>query len=90
MLKLLQIALTICVSTASCERSISALKQRKTYLRSTMHEERLANLAVLSVEHEISRGLCLQDVVDKLTRTEGFFYPRLMCVLLAECFSHYV
>ena len=31
-LRVLQIALTICVSSASCERSFSALKQIKTYL----------------------------------------------------------
>jgi len=48
LLKVLQIALTICVSCASCERSFSALKCIKTYLRSTMQEERLVNLAVLS------------------------------------------
>ena len=48
LLKLLQIALTICVSSASFERSFSALKRIKTYLRSTMHEERLVNLAVLA------------------------------------------
>ena len=65
LLRLIQIALTICVSTASCERSFSALKRIKTYLRSTMHEERLVNLAVPSVEQEISRTLSLEDVVDK-------------------------
>ena len=47
LLRLLQTALTICVSSASCERSFSALRGTKTYLRSTMHEERLVNLAVL-------------------------------------------
>ena len=55
--RILQIALTICVSSASCERSFSALKRIKTYLRSTMQEERLVNLAVLSVEREISQTL---------------------------------
>ena len=40
---------------ASHERSFSALKRIKTNLRSTMHEERLINLAVLlSAEQEIS------------------------------------
>jgi len=65
LLKVLQIALTICVSSASCERSFSALKRIKTYLRSTMQEERLVNLAVLSVEREISRNLNFDEVIDK-------------------------
>ena len=64
-LRILQIALTICVSSASCERSFSALKWIKTYLRSTMQEKRLVNLALLSVEQEISRALNLEDVIDK-------------------------
>ena len=66
LLKLVQVPLTICVSTASCERSFSALKRLKTYLRSTMHEDRLVNLALLSVEQEIFHTLSLEDVVDKL------------------------
>lgn len=37
LLRLLHIALTICVSFASCERSFSALKRIKTYLGSRMH-----------------------------------------------------
>ena len=67
LLKLLQIALTICVSSASCERSFSALKRIKTYLRSTMYEGRLVNLAVLSVEREISQTLNLESVIDKFS-----------------------
>ena len=63
--RLLQIALTICVSSASCERSFSALKRIKTYLRSTMNEERLVSLAVLSTEREISQSLNLEEVIDK-------------------------
>ena len=65
LLKVLQIALTICVSSASCERSFSALKRIKNYLRSTMNEDRLVNLAILSVEREISQSLSLDDAVDK-------------------------
>ena len=44
LLKLLQITQTIAVSTAECERSFSALKRIKTYLRSTMSNDRLSNL----------------------------------------------
>ena len=68
--KLVRIALTIAVSTAQCERSFSALKRIKTYLRSTMGEERLANLAVLSVEREMSRRLSLDDVVHSFAKKD--------------------
>ena len=62
--KLLHIALTIVVSTAECERSFSALKRIKTYLHSTMLNERLCDLAILSVEKEISKNLALDEVID--------------------------
>ena len=61
--KLLRIAMTIAVSTAHCERSFSALKRIKSYLRSTMGEDRLANLAILSIERYISGSLVLDDVI---------------------------
>ena len=61
--KLLRIAMTIAVSTAHCERSFSTLKRTKSYLRSTMGEDRLADLAILSIEREISGSLVLDDVI---------------------------
>ena len=41
--KVLKIALTLAVSSAQCERSFSALKRIKMYLRTTMTEERLSD-----------------------------------------------
>ena len=66
--KLVRIALTIAVSTAQCERSFSALKRIKTYLRSTMGEDRLASLALLSIEREMSKSLSLDDVVTNFAK----------------------
>ena len=48
----LRIFLTIPVTVASCERSFSTLKLVRTYLSSTMSQERLSNLAVWSTEHK--------------------------------------
>ena len=46
----LQILLTIAVSIASCERSFSKLKIILSYLRASMGQDRLSNLALLSIE----------------------------------------
>ena len=53
----LVIAMTYGTSTATVERSFSSLHRIKTYLRSTMSQERLDNLALLSIERELSSRL---------------------------------
>ncbi len=61
----LQLFLTICVAVASCERSFSKLKLIKNYLRSTMGQSRLSNLAILSIESELAKSIDFDEVVDK-------------------------
>lgn len=46
---LLRIFATILVTTATAERTFSLLKRLKTYLRSTMGEERLNGLALANL-----------------------------------------
>ena len=48
----LQILLTVSISVAGCKRLFSKMKLIMTYLRSTMTEGRLTNLAILSIERE--------------------------------------
>lgn len=60
----LRILLTLPVSVASAERSFSKLKLIKTYLRSTMSQERLSGLAIISIEHEVSRSLDYMKIID--------------------------
>ena len=53
--QLLNLLITIPMSTSEAERSFSTLRRIKTFLRSTMTEDRLSALAVLAVErHFIS------------------------------------
>lgn len=49
--------MVIPISSAVAERSFSALRRIKTYLRSTMTTERLHNAAILSIEREMSSQL---------------------------------
>ena len=59
----LRILLTIPVTVASGERSFSKLKLIKTYLRSTMGDDRLTSLAMLSIENELAHSLDMSDVI---------------------------
>ena len=68
--QLAQIALTITVTTAESERSFSTLKRIKTRLRSTMTEERLSDLAFLSIEREVVRELNYEDIINEFASTD--------------------
>ena len=59
----LRILLTIPVTVASGERSFSKLKLIKTYLRSAFHQERLNNLARLSIESPVSRDINFDKIL---------------------------
>ncbi|XP_029154759.1 zinc finger MYM-type protein 1-like [Nylanderia fulva] len=61
----LRIFLTLPVSVASGERSFSKLKIIKNYLRSTMSQEKLSSLALISIEHEISESIDLSKIIDE-------------------------
>ena len=65
------IYLTLAVSVALCERSFSKLKLIKTYLRSTMGQNRLTNLAILSIEREQTESLDFDEVIDQFSSTKS-------------------
>uniref|UniRef100_A0A671TYV4 TTF-type domain-containing protein n=1 Tax=Sparus aurata TaxID=8175 RepID=A0A671TYV4_SPAAU len=66
--RLCKIAVAIPVSSASCERSFSTLKRVKTCLRSTISDERLSNLGVLSIESKRAKALNMEDFVDRFAK----------------------
>jgi hypothetical protein len=59
----MRIALTIGITVASAERSFSVLKLIKTYSRSTMTQQRLSDLALISIESEVAKSLKVSDIV---------------------------
>ena len=62
--RLSQIAVTIPVSSAACERCFSTLKRIKTYLRNSMTDSRLSSLGMLSIESERAKSLNMTTFVD--------------------------
>ena len=59
-----RILLTIPVTVASAERSFSKLKLLKSYLRSTMSQERLNGLAMISIENDILEQINYEELIE--------------------------
>ncbi|KAH9782483.1 Ac-like transposase [Citrus sinensis] len=59
-----RILLTIPVTVASAERNFSKLKLIKSFLRSTMSQEKLNGLAMLSIEKDFLGNLHFEDLIN--------------------------
>ena len=65
--KLLQIAFTIPVSLATCERSFSSMRRIKNWLRTTMRQERFSNLSILNIERDITNNLDTKTIINQFS-----------------------
>ena len=61
----LRIYLSLMVSNCSGERSFSKLKRIKNELRTSMHQDRLNHLSLLSIEHELLREIDEKVIISK-------------------------
>lgn len=61
----LKIVLTIPVGVASAEGRFSKLKIIKNYLRTTMAQDRLSNLATISIERDIVQSINVNAICEK-------------------------
>lgn len=52
--KMVQVSHTLPVTSATSERSFSAIRRINTYLRSTMVHDRFSDLAVLNIEKDLT------------------------------------
>ena len=66
----IRIFLTLPVAAASAERSFSKLKLIKNYLRSTISQERLGGLAVMSIEYEAAQSIDYSEIIDKFAQAK--------------------
>lgn len=67
----LRILLTMPVTTATAERSFSKLKIIKNYMRTTMTQERLTNLALLSIESDLCEQLDYSDLINSFSEIKA-------------------
>ncbi|KAL4131914.1 hypothetical protein QTP88_009146 [Uroleucon formosanum] len=67
----LRILLTLPITTASAERSFSKLKIIKNYLRTTMVQERLSDLAIISIERDLCENIDYNDIIEKFAEIKA-------------------
>ena len=67
----LRIFLTAPATAASAERSFSKLKLMKNYLRSIMGQDRLTNLARLSIESDIAKQIDFDSVIRSFAKKKA-------------------
>lgn len=67
----LQIFLTMPVTNCSSELSFSSLKRIKNRLRSTLSQENIDALGILSIESDITANLNFDDVIDQFSKQKA-------------------
>ena len=63
--KLSRVALCIPVGTASCERSFSAMRRIRNYLRVAMGQERFSNFGLLNIENDIATKVDCENIFNQ-------------------------
>lgn len=67
----LRIYLILMVTNCSAERSFSKLKLIENRLRTSMTQERLVSLAIMSLESDILQGIDYSDIINDFARAKS-------------------
>ena len=59
------------ISSASVERSFSSLRLLKTYLRNSMDQQRISDLAVMCINSDIIDNLNVNNIIDKFASVKN-------------------
>jgi len=62
--KLMQVALTLPISSATCERSFSVMRRIKTWIRSSMNQDRFTDMSILHIERDISNVIKSENILN--------------------------
>lgn len=67
----LRMLLCVPASNTSAERSFSTLKRVKSYLRSSMNDDRLNSLAILNIESQLTTALNYYEIIEDFARSKA-------------------
>ena len=77
--RVMQLILVMPAANASPERSFSALIRVKTYLRSTMNQDRLNYLMLLHVHKGMTDGLHIQHILNEFAVGDSVHSRIIIC-----------
>lgn len=66
--KLILVAITIPISSATCKRLFSSMRRIKNWLRTSMVQSRFTNLSSLYIERKLTNGLKNENTIDKFAK----------------------
>ena len=78
--KLYRVALCIPVGTATCERSFSAMRRIRNYLRVTMGKERFSNFDFLNIKNDVTTKVDSENILNQFASVAS---RSLMCFLFS-------
>lgn len=64
-----KVAFTLPISSATCERSFSALRKIQTWLRVSTGQERLTDLSILYIEKDLTNIINKSKVIETFAET---------------------
>jgi hypothetical protein len=71
------IALTISIISATHERSFSAMKKIKTWLRTLLVQDRFSDFSILYIEKDISKNIKSDDILNIFADTNKYLSLKL-------------
>jgi len=75
--KLLGFAFTLPVSSATCKIFFYAIRRIKTWLRSTIVQERVSNLSSIYIEKDLSNNINSDDILNTFASANNRKIPLL-------------
>lgn len=68
--KLIQVGLTIPISSATCERSFSSMRRIKNWLRTSMTQEKFTDLSIINIERDLSTKIDKDTIINNFSKSE--------------------
>lgn len=86
--QLINLALTISICPAFYERYFSTMRRIKTYIKSTMSQDRISSLTILNMERDVFNNVNSNYILDIYAKEKGhlrlpfFFFVHFSSMLL--------